>query len=283
MNVDWKQRVITYYEKTFWDYVLAYFRGGNYSMNYGYWDETVASRKESYTRLYERIADALLLKPGDHLLDAGCGLGEAACFMARTYGCHVTGVTISPSQVSKAKEIIKRRNLGDRMSVMLADYTKTNFPDGSFDAIYAIETICHIKDKSDFYEEAYRLLTPGGKLIVAEYIRVREPNTETEQQLMKALLDGWVIPDLWTYDKHRSALKDCGYQDITIEDYSDATVRVARYLYRYSLVGIPIYRVLRRLGLIDDVRMKDALACRYQWLAKQAGLWGHALIAAQRP
>lgn len=283
MNIDWKKRVTNYYEKTLWDYILVYFRGGNYSMNYGYWDKTVTSRKDAHARLYERIAGALSIRPGDRVLDAGCGLGEAACFMAKTYGCQVTGVTISPTQVSKAQEIVRGRNLGDRVSVVLADYTKTNLPDGSFDAIYAIETICHLQNKSDFYKEAYRLLSPGGRLAVAEYIQKEDPHTPFEHYAMKTFLDGWVIANIWTWNAHRTALARWNYKDIRMEDYSTATDAVARYLYRYSLFGIPIYQLLQQVGMIDDVRMKDALSCRYQWLTKKRGLWGHALITARKP
>ena len=281
MNTDWKQRVIIYYEKTLWDYILAFFRG-NYSMNYGYWDKTVKTRNGSFARLYTYIAEKLSLKTGDRVLDAGCGLGEAACFMAKTYGCRVTGVTITPMQVAKANDIIKRRGLGDKAKVELADYTKTNYPDGSFDSIYAIETICHIKDKSDFYKEAYRLLVPGGRLVVVEYIQKEKPQSPQDQHAMQILLDGWAIPNVWTTDTHRIALKKCGYKDIGTQDYSFATDRVARYLYRYSQFGIPIYRALRALGIIDDERMKNALACRYQWITKQKGLWGHAMISARK-
>lgn len=283
MNTDWKPRVVEYYEKTFWDYFLVYFRGDNYSMNYGYWDNAVHSRNASYGRLYAHIADTLAITPGDRVLDAGCGMGEAACFMAKTYGCQVTGVTINPSQLEKANKIIIRRKLGDRVHMVLADYTNMRFPDGSFDKIYAIETICHIEDKTDFYREAYRLLVPGGRLAVAEYIQKRTPKSESERYLMKRLLTGWAIPNVWTRDEHVSTLKNCGFQDIRCEDYSDATISVARYLYRYSLIGIPVYRLLRCMGFIDDVRMNDALACRYQWLTKQVGLWGHALITARKP
>ena len=274
---------MNYYEKTFWDYFLVYFRGGNYSMNYGYWDETVTSRKDSYARLYERIADALSIKSGDRVLDAGCGFGEAACFMAKTYGCQVTGVTISPTQVRKAQEIVRQRNFGDRVSVFLADYTKTSLPDGSFDAIYAIETIVHLSDKTDFYLEAYRLLAPGGRLVVAEYIQNKEPKIPLDRQSMEAFLDGWSIPNMWTLNRHTSAIKRCGFDQVRTEDYSAATDRVARYLYRYSLFGVPVYQLLQQVGMIDDVRMKDALSCRYQWLTKQKGFWGHAFITARKP
>lgn len=283
MNTDWKPRVVEYYEKTFWDYFLVYFRGDNYSMNYGYWDNAVHSRNASYGRLYAHIADTLAITPGDRVLDAGCGMGEAACFMAKTYGCQVTGVTISPSQLEKANKIIMRRKLGDRVHMVLADYTNMRFPDGSFDKIYAIETICHIEDKTDFYREAYRLLIPGGSLAVAEYIQKKAPESKSDRHAMETFLEGWAIPNIWTQEAHARALNKSGYKDIQIEDYSHATIPVARYLYWYSVLGIPVYRLLRPLGVINELRMKDALSCRYQYLAKHKDLWGHALITARKP
>lgn len=279
---NWKQRVTAYYEKTLWDYVLVFFRG-NYSMNFGYWDDTVQSRNDAFTRLYTKIADNLALKPDDRVLDAGCGMGEAACFMAKMYGCHATGVTINPGHIRQATNIIARRKLGDLVNIKLMDYTKTTFPDGSFDAVYAIETICHLPDKTDFYQEAYRLLAPGGRLVVVEYIQKKEPQSPRNRKEMEMFLDYAAMPNIWTVGAHRSAIKRCGYTNIVIEDFSTATVPISRYLYRYSLFGIPLYRVLRWGGFINEERMKNALWCRYQWLTKQKGLWGHAMISATKP
>lgn len=277
-----KFRVIQYYEKSASDYFLIYFRQGNYSMNYGYWDSSAKNRTKSLFRLYEKINSELKLSSQDKLLDAGCGFGEASCWFAKYTGCSVTGITITPFQVGKATQIARERGLSKRINYCEMDYTKTSFKPNSFDAIIAIETICHLVDKKDFYKEAFRILKPEGKLIVAEYTLVRQPETIKEKYSFNKFLRGWEIPNIWFVKQHMDTMKQIGFLKADNEDYSDKTVKTSKFLYNYSIVGLPLYWLLNKLGILNDVRLHDAIACRYQWITKSKKLWGHTLFNAEK-
>lgn len=277
-----KFRVIQYYEKSVSDYSLIYFRQENYSMNYGYWDNSVKNRNQSLLRLYEKINDELKLSSQDKILDAGCGFGEASCWFAKYTGCSVTGITITPFQVGKATQIARERGLSKRINYCEMDYTKTSFKPNSFDAIIAIETICHLIDKNDFYKEAFRILKPEGKLIVAEYTLVRQPETIKEKYSFNKFLRGWEIPNLWFVKQHMDAMEQIGFLKVVNENYSDKTIRISKFLYNYSVIGLPIYWLLNKLMILNDVRLNDAVACRYQWITKNKNLWGHTLFKAKK-
>lgn len=277
-----KSRVIQYYEKSVTDYSLIYFRQENYSMNYGYCDSSAKNRAQSLFRLYEKINDELKLSSQDKLLDAGCGFGEASCWFAKYTGCSVTGITITPFQVGKANQIAKERGLSKNVNYYEIDYTKTSFGSNSFNAIIAIETICHLIDKKDFYKEAFRILKPEGKLIVAEYTLVRQPETIKEEYGLNKFLSGWEIPNLWFVKQHVNAMKQIGFPKVENEDYSDKIIRTSKFLYYYSIIGLPVYWLLNKLGILNDVRLNDAVACRYQWITKNKKLWGHTLFKAEK-
>ncbi len=59
----------------------------------------------------ERLADRLDLKAGDHVLDAGCGIGGSSIWLAENFGVRVTGITISPTQIDQARKNAKKRGV----------------------------------------------------------------------------------------------------------------------------------------------------------------------------
>ena len=93
----------------------------------------------------------LNLKPGQTVLDVGCGIGGSAFHMAQNYGVNVLGIDLSENMLNIAKErlITERSKFPDNVKVSfeLSDATKRNFPENSFDVIYSRDCILHIYDK----------------------------------------------------------------------------------------------------------------------------------------
>src|SRR3989344_9514448 len=277
-----QQYVIDYYEKTLSDYKLIFFRKNNFSMHYGYWGKKVKNYQDALLRINGVIAEKLGLTNKDFVLDAGCGLGETCFWLANNVGCHVEGVSITPAQIKIAKNLAKKKAKGKKISFRVIDYTKTDYPDNYFDAVVAIEAICHLQDKSVFYKEMYRILKPSGRLAVAEFV-LRKLNMNTKQKNeIRRWLDGWAIPNLWTPDNHVKTMKKVGFVNVSAEDYSDRVVNTAKYLYFNSLIGIPIYTLMTKIGIIGDLRLKNAYACKYQWVTKKENLWRHNLFIAKK-
>ncbi len=277
-----KQNVVTYYEKSLPDYQLLWFRGKSLAMNYGYWDSKTHTHDEAMLRLNEIITKKLHIQKTDRVLDAGCGLGGTSLWLADELGCHVEGVSITPDQITRATGYAQSRGLQELAHFSVADYTRTAFPQNSFDVVIAIETICHLVDKKEFYREMMRILRPGGRLLVAEYIAQKAPYNASEKKSMNAWLSGWEIPNLWTPREHTEALTSLKFKDISIEEYGDHTDASAKRLYYFSLPGIPFYRMLHALHVLPVERLKNAQSSRYQWLTKRDHLWTHAFICAQK-
>src|SRR5262249_58415583 len=106
---------------------------------------------------------------------AGCGVGGSAVWLARTHAVEVVGVTLVASQVVRARRFAETSGVTGRVTFEQQDYTHTTFPDGTFDVVWAMESICHAPEKGLFVQEARRLLKPGGRLGVVEYMRVYRP------------------------------------------------------------------------------------------------------------
>ena len=135
------------------------------------------------------------LPKGSRILDVGCGIGGSSRILAKHYGFNVIGITISPAQVKRARELTPYE-LNCNFQVM--DALDLKFDDGSFDGIWSVEAGAHMKDKTKFADEMLRTLRPGGYLALADWnsrdLRSKAPSF-FEKFVLKQLLEQWVHPD----------------------------------------------------------------------------------------
>ncbi|MBU4196540.1 MAG: cyclopropane-fatty-acyl-phospholipid synthase family protein [Alphaproteobacteria bacterium] len=121
------------------------------------------SLEDAQTRKLDLICRKLRLKPGQTLLDIGCGWGGLSCWAARHYGVKVHGVTLSEEQLAFANAKIARLGLQDRITLELKDYRDLEMT-GRFDAISQVEMFEHVgfANHDRHFLEMHRLLKPGG-------------------------------------------------------------------------------------------------------------------------
>jgi len=134
------------------------------------------------------------LPKGSRILDVGCGIGGSSRILAKYYGFNVTGITISPAQVKRARELTPS---GLNCNFQVMDALDLKFEDGSFDAVWSVEAGAHMNDKVKFADEMLRTLRPGGYLALADW-NSRDlsafPPSFFEKWVLKQLLEQWVHP-----------------------------------------------------------------------------------------
>jgi cyclopropane-fatty-acyl-phospholipid synthase len=108
------------------------------------------------------LCRALELQPGMTVLEIGCGWGGFAEVAARDYGAHVTGLTLSPSQLDWAQARIDKAGLSDRVDLRLQDYRDVT---GSFDRIASIEMFEAVGERywPVYFDTLRARLRAGGK------------------------------------------------------------------------------------------------------------------------
>ncbi|NER33856.1 MAG: methyltransferase domain-containing protein [Oscillatoria sp. SIO1A7] len=134
------------------------------------------------------------LPPKTTVLDVGCGIGGSSRILAKDYGFAVTGITISPEQVKRARELTPQ-DLD--VNFQVDDAMALSFPDSSFDVVWSIEAGPHMPDKAIFAKELMRVLKPGGILVVADWNQRddrQNPLNFWERPVMRQLLDQWSHP-----------------------------------------------------------------------------------------
>ena len=117
------------------------------------------------------LAEGLGLGAVSRVLDLGSGLGGPARTLAETYGCHVTGIDLTPAFCKAATALSAWVGLGDKVSFQQGDATQLPFADGSFDAAMTIHVAMNIAAKDRMYAEARRVLKSGGRFGIYDVVQ----------------------------------------------------------------------------------------------------------------
>ncbi len=110
-----------------------------------------------------------------YVLDVGCGVGVTPCFLAKTVGCRVLGVDISPRMVERAQERARREKVTELVSFRVADAQDLPFEDGSFDAVITESVTAFPEDKQKAVNEYARVTRPGGYVGLNESTWLKVP------------------------------------------------------------------------------------------------------------
>ena len=114
------------------------------------------------------LARSLKLKGDETVLDLGCGIGGPSRYLAKTYGCRITGLDLTPEFCEAAAMLAERTGLAHKVDYRQGDALATSFADGSFDIVWSQNVAMNIADRDRLYGEMRRVLRSGGKLALQE-------------------------------------------------------------------------------------------------------------------
>jgi cyclopropane-fatty-acyl-phospholipid synthase len=147
---------------------------------------------------YRAIAERTGIRPGDSVLEIGCGWGGFAEYAAREFGCRVTGLTISAEQKAFAEERMRRNGLSDQVTIALRDYRDV---DGTFDRIVSIEMFEAVGERywPAFFRVVRDRLAPGGKAGL-QIITIRDDLFDNYRRsadfIQKYIFPGGMLPPM---------------------------------------------------------------------------------------
>jgi SAM-dependent methyltransferase len=233
-----------------------------FNMHFGYyrWGANPLRREAMLEQMNAEVLARLqldgVIEPD--LIDLGCGLGATLRSLARRIpSANLLGITRVRWQVEQARVLNDAAGCGGRVSVIEGDYEDTRLPASSYDGVYALESSCHGHgaEKLQLLEEAYRLLRPGGRLVVADgFLESGSFVSALQLRIYRKLCECWVIEQLAQLHPFIARMELLGFREINVEHLQ---MRVAP-----SVVHIP-WVTLK--FLVTDVMFGKREMTRARW------------------
>ena len=197
-------------------------------MHHGYYGadgNEQKNRRQAQIDLIEELLQWSEVQQAENILDVGCGIGGSSLYLAEKFNAAATGITLSPVQAQRASERAFEFGLQDRTNFQVADALNMPFDDNSFDLVWSLESGEHMPDKQQFLQECYRVLKPGGKLILVTWCHRATDSSllnAKEKKHLEQIYEVYCLPYVISLPEYEEIARQLPLQDIRTADWSQA-------------------------------------------------------------
>ncbi len=272
--------IARYYDVSEDHYIYFWDLNQSHALHYGYWDADTKTFREALENINKVLSEKAVITEGTKVLDAGCGVGGSSIWLAKNKKAVVTGITLSAKQAARANAYAHKIHLNEHVQFDVQDYTQTKFDAETFDVVWAIESVCHAESKEAFIQEAYRILKPGGRLIMADFFITKEGDVQGQKEL-DAWAHGWAVPFFEKEEQFSSMLQTTGFHKIEMLDRTANIVKSAKRLYYAFFPGWVLSRMYNLVNRnTTDLSKKNVYTAYYQYKTLKKGLWKYCIVSA---
>jgi cyclopropane-fatty-acyl-phospholipid synthase len=243
-----------------------------------YYEDAAQSLEQAQCNKLEHICRKLRLKPGESLLDIGCGWGALLCWAAEHYGVKAHGITLSHNQLEHVQGLIRARGLQERVTVELLDYRDLQ-GEARYDKLVSVGMFEHVglKNLPTYFDTVNRMLKPGG-LFLNHGITSEEGGWETSMNT--EFINRYVFPDgeLETISTVQRVMEDCHFEIHDVEGLRQHYALTLREWVRrleahhekaLKYVTEPVYRIWRLYMTGSALQFEEGITGIYQILASR--------------
>lgn len=249
-----------WYNQSMYTPLIEEFYQGSDFHNLGYWTRQIHSPREASENLMEKLLSFIPEKKGN-ILDVACGKGATTRYLLKYYPPGmVTGINISEKQLETCRVNVPE------CQFFLMNAADLKFDNQSFDNIICVESACHFDTRQRFFEEAYRVLKPGGRLVLSDILVAPSASPWVKRIPPDNILDG--------IEKYEAACKAAGFSEIKIVD---ATRECVKGFFTYGISFV------RQKLLRGEINRPTANSIKRYMLTGALLTRTYALVSASKP
>src|SRR3989338_2148915 len=247
---------------------FADYHGGY--LNFGLWSEGINNYLDAAENLVAYMGNLLNLNKNSFLLDVACGMGPQDILLHKKFSCRIHAVDVTWKHVEHTRRRIAQAKVKKHVTADHGTATALTFSDNTFTHVMSIEGPEHFNTREKFFQEAYRVLKPGGVMGLADYVIKRKPKSFFDKLVVKITAKLWHVPTE-NYDdaeSYQAKLQSKGFTNVVFRE-SGASVIPGYYFeqkkpetrkalrqirgwfvaYPGHLIDIAVYQAFKR-GLI---------------------------------
>lgn len=244
---------------------------GGETISIGTYNEPNDDIRTASMRTVEHLAQlAEPITASTRVLDLGAGYGGSARYLARTYGCRVTCLNLSPLQNNRNRTLCKEQALDQIVDVIEASFENIPLPDHSFDVIWSQDALLHAGDRASVLAEIDRLLVKSKGIVVLTDIMQR--SGVIDSNLFESYMQRLPVDQLATAEWYQLQMTERGFGHV-------------RYLEMGQHLAIHYDRILREVQKHEEkfvTEDKDPARAREYVDRSKSGLASAVRLANDR-
>jgi tocopherol O-methyltransferase len=247
-------------------------------VHHGLWRSGRETPEEATEALVALVARQLDLSANQKVCDIGCGYGASAAYLAAHHGVTVTGFTLSEAQwrIAAARP--------GALQFHRRDWLDNGVPDAAFDRAYAIESSEHMVDKARFFSEAWRVLKPGGRLVVCAWLAKTGAGALEIRHLLEPICREGRLPSMGTKEDYEALAAGAGFVLSDYEDISREVRRTWSICARRAAKKLVADRAFRRFAFARTTKNRSfMLSVPRLMIALRTGAMRYGIFTWQKP